>query len=201
MPSESIPEPQCPDPNSKTSQEPTNPITPAVQSDPQSHSGLLVHAAPVASPGWSIWLVVAYLATVLTLLLFAVWGTFTGRLVGSALEELVKCCLFGGIGGCLYCLRAVYLNACVRQGWAIQWVPWYLIRPIVSCISGGAAFIFLKAGLLVLESVSDTQSSGFGFLALAFVAGLNVDKFIGKLEDIAQSIWGIEKSRASRGVN
>jgi hypothetical protein len=35
---------------------------------------------------------------------------------------------------------------------------------------------------------------------LAFIAGLNVDKFIEKLEDIAQISWGIKKSRvASNG--
>jgi len=37
-----------------------------------------------------------------------------------------------------------------------------------------------------------------GFLALAFIAGLNVDKFITKIEDIAQATWGIEKSRTAR---
>ena len=36
-----------------------------------------------------------------------------------------------------------------------------------------------------------------GFYALAFVAGMNVDKFVAKIEDIAQATWGIEKSRAN----
>jgi len=146
-----------------------------------------------------MWLIVAYLISVLALLLYAVWGVFDGHLTVGPLGEVFKCCLFGGLGGCLYCLRAVYLNACVRRSWTAHWAPWYLIRPVVSCISGGAAFVFLKAGLLVLESVAGAESTGLGFLALAFIAGLNVDKFIGKLEDVAQSIWGIEKSRAAKG--
>jgi hypothetical protein len=151
------------------------------------------------APGWSMWLVVGYLIAILMALFVAVWSVFGGYLYAGELNDLLKCCLFGGIGGCLYCLRAVYLNACVRNEWASHWIPWYFIRPVVSCISGGAAFVFLKAGLLVLESAPGDQSSGLGFLALAFIAGLNVDKFIGKLEDIAQSVWGIEKSRASKG--
>lgn len=72
-----------------------------------------------------------------------------------------------------------------------------MLRPIASIISGGASFLFLKAGLLILESKEASTSSDTGFLALAFVAGLNVDKFLGKLESIAQAVWGIDKSRAS----
>jgi hypothetical protein len=37
-----------------------------------------------------------------------------------------------------------------------------------------------------------------GFYVLAFIAGLNVDKFLSKIEEIAQTTWGIEKSRAAR---
>jgi hypothetical protein len=60
------------------------------------------------------------------------------------------------------------------------------------------SWLFLKAGLIVLESSQNPNSSNLGLYALAFIAGLNVDRFLGKLEEIAQSIWGIEKSRASK---
>lgn len=106
--------------------------------------------------------------------------------------------LAGGIGGGIYCLRAVYLNACVRKDWQVTWAPWYVIRPFVSVLCGGVSYAFLKAGLLVLESGTRSDSSELGFYALAFIAGLNVDKFIGKIEDVAQAVWGIEKSRASK---
>jgi hypothetical protein len=58
--------------------------------------------------------------------------------------------------------------------------------------------VFLRAGLVVLESGAKQDATEVGFYALAFIAGLNVDKFISKLEDIAQSVWGIEKSRESK---
>jgi len=58
--------------------------------------------------------------------------------------------------------------------------------------------MFLKAGLLILESGQKENASEIGFYALAFIAGLNVDKFLAKIEDVAQAVWGIEKSR-SRG--
>lgn len=110
-----------------------------------------------------------------------------------------RCMLAGGFGGCVYCLRGVYLNACVYKRWGNEWQPWYYIRPFVSLICGGVSYVFLKAGLLLLESSSQrSDATQLGFLALAFIAGLNVDKFIAKVEDIAQATWGIEKSRVAK---
>ena len=103
----------------------------------------------------------------------------------------------GGVGGVIYCLRGVYLNYSVKKNWDSTWEPWYYIRPIVSLLCGVISYIFLKAGLLVLESNQNSDSSDLGFLALAFIAGLNVDNFVKKIESIAQSTWGIKKSRAS----
>lgn len=111
----------------------------------------------------------------------------------------LACAALGAIGGCVYCLRAVYLNACVYKRWDSSWWPWYVVRPLVSTLCGGISFIFISAGLLVLEASTSTESTDLGFYALAFIAGLNVDKFVTKLEDIAQAVWGIEKSRAGQG--
>lgn len=115
-----------------------------------------------------------------------------------SLKLIFSCGLVGGIGGVTYCLRGVYLNACVKKQWDNIWKPWYYIRPIVSHLCGAVSFLFLKAGLLLLESQPTGQSTDLGFLALAFIAGLNVDKFITKVEDIAQATWGIEKSRTAK---
>jgi MFS family permease len=113
----------------------------------------------------------------------------------TSLQIYISCALIGGVGGITYCLRAVYLNACVRKEWDKEWYPWYYIRPIVSLICGAVSSIFLKAGLLVLDATQSPDSNLLGFYALAFIAGFNVDKFVAKLEDIAHATWGIEKSR------
>ena len=60
------------------------------------------------------------------------------------------------------------------------------------------SYLFLKAGLLILESHQQNGATEIGFYALSFIAGLNVDKFIAKIEDVAQAVWGIEKSRAAK---
>jgi hypothetical protein len=109
--------------------------------------------------------------------------------------------LFGGLGGVLYCLRGVYLNACVRKQWDEGWMPWYFIRPFASVICGGISCLVLKAGLLLLEANPHPQSTELGFYAFAVVAGLNVDKFVSKVEDIAQATWGIEKSKTAKSAD
>lgn len=116
----------------------------------------------------------------------------------TSIGLVLQCALIGGIGGVVYCLRGVYLNACVRKSWDDLWQPWYYIRPIVSHFCGAISFLFLRAGLLLLEAKPAMHTTDLGFLALAFISGLNVDRFLAKIEDIAQASWGIEKSRASK---
>ena len=119
-------------------------------------------------------------------------------------DELVKfhlifnCILIGGVGGILYGLRSVYINNSVKKNWDKSWEIWYYLRPIVSLITGGISFLVIKAGLLVLEANLKSDSSHFGIFVLALIAGLNVDRFISKIEDLAQATWGIEKSRSSK---
>jgi hypothetical protein len=146
-----------------------------------------------------------FLLIIVYLLLLSVGGglAIAGLALGFTPErfELARipltCCFTALIGGCLYCIRAVYLNRCVRKSWDTDWHCWYFLRPIASFICGGASFLFLKAGLLVLESNTKESATEIGFYALAFVAGLNVDKFVAKIEGVAHAVWGIEKSRSA----
>lgn len=112
-------------------------------------------------------------------------------------HSLIYSIIAGGIGGVLYCLRGVYLNYCVRKSWDKTWHVWYVVRPVVSLITGGVSYIFLFAGLLILESSTKPNASHLAFYAFAFIAGMNVDKFIAKIEDFAHKTWGIEKSRSA----
>jgi hypothetical protein len=144
--------------------------------------------------------IIAFLLIFLTVLIGAVvWLISGGHPTWVEDARLpISCALAGGFGGVVYTLRAVYLNACVHKRWDSDWEPWYYIRPFVSLVCGGVSWVFLKAGLLILEADTTAGASELGFYALAFIAGLNVDKFISKIEDVAQAAWGIEKSRAGR---
>ncbi len=146
-----------------------------------------------------MYIVICYLIIILMILLGAAMS-FAQGLLPEWLQRyslLYMCALAGGFGGITYCLRGVYLNACVFKRWDDVWRPWYFIRPIVSVLCGAVSYVFLQAGLLVLEVSQKSDSTHLGFVALAFIAGLNVDKFIAKIEDIAQATWGIEKSRTA----
>jgi hypothetical protein len=74
---------------------------------------------------------------------------------------------------------------------------WYGLRPLVSCLVGAIVYVFLKAGLLVLEAGSPDQASPCGFFSLSFFAGPNVDQFLVKLENVARASWGVKPSCTS----
>jgi len=71
---------------------------------------------------------------------------FLARLIGATIalfsevlpdwvmnyKLVFTCCLCGGFGGILYCLRGVYLNYSVKKSFTSKWYPWYIIRPFVS---------------------------------------------------------------------
>ena len=148
-------------------------------------------------------LIVFYLLLFLSVVIFCLLLSLSSNAPELIIKSglLFRCVLVGGIGGVIYCLRAVYLNACVRKKWDKEWQPWYYIRPFVSLISGGVSWLFLKAGLLVLDASNASESSSLGFLALSFIAGYNVDKFMSKLEQLSEAAWGIEKSRSANIEN
>lgn len=147
--------------------------------------------------------VVVYLLT----FLISVTGLLVADLAFGWLAEIpslrlaARCGAAGCVGGILYCLRGVYLNAAVRDTWDPVWKPWYYLRPITSLISGAVSLLFLKAGLFLLEADTPPDAADFGYYALAFVAGLNVDRFVDKIEDLAQATWGIKKSRTADREN
>lgn len=147
-----------------------------------------------------MYLIAFYLLVLLALSIYLLLTVVTGNylIIGpEQLQSATACCALACVGGCLYCIRAVYLNKCVYDRWSKDWYIWYFLRPIASFVCGGVSFLFLQAGLLVLDANTSKESSHLGFYALAFISGLNVDKFLAKIEDVAKAVFGIEKTRAA----
>ncbi|GGI76429.1 hypothetical protein GCM10007978_12510 [Shewanella hanedai] len=113
-------------------------------------------------------------------------------------QLLVECVLFGLLGGTTYCLRAVYLNRCVRNQWVPRWVMWYLLRPVVSMIMGGITYFIINIGLITLGS-SGIGNTNYVFFVLAFFAGLNVDGFLKRFESQISKSTGVKVSNQSLG--
>jgi uncharacterized membrane protein len=156
-----------------------------------------------AEPSAKEWMIIAILIYLMGLLIFATYSIGAMALGWlpapyAPLRVPLMCGAIAYVGGALYCFRAIYLNKCVYKRWDPDWHVWYFIRPISSTIAGAVSYLFLKAGLLVLESSSNAGASEIGFFALAFIAGFNVDKFVAKIEEVAKAVWGIDKSRSSQ---
>ncbi len=140
---------------------------------------------------------ITYLLFLLSLHGWMIYAMLRGNLLPDWLgqhRQVFLCGIIAGVAGVIYCLRGVYISKCVRQVWNDLWLPWYFIRPIVSPICGFVSYYFLKAGLLVLDAGQSQEHQYFGFYAIAFVAGYNVDKFLSKIEQLSEAAWGIEKS-------
>lgn len=163
-----------------------------------SDSGSQAHAP--ANSVWMIFVIIIYLMGLLVFATYSIGAMGLGWLPApyAPLRVPLMCGAIAYVGGALYCFRAIYLNKCVYKSWDPDWHVWYFIRPITSTIAGAVSYLFLKAGLLVLESSSNAGASEIGFFALAFVAGFNVDKFVAKIEEVAKAVWGIEKSRSAQ---
>ncbi|MBN2181753.1 MAG: hypothetical protein JW715_07545 [Sedimentisphaerales bacterium] len=144
-------------------------------------------------------IIIYFIAWIIASMFLMVWQHFV-ELPAWYLGNLLwaQCTIMGIIGGLMYCLRAVFRHKCVKDDWDIKWEVWYYLRPVTSAISGLVSFIFMKAGLLVLDATINPDHISYGYLAIAFIAGYNVDNFMKKLEEVALSIWGIKKSRASQ---
>lgn len=147
----------------------------------------------------SKWIVSALLLIELGLIATALLylGFCPTKFLSVELKNIMFSILFGGLGGVSYCLRGVYLNACVYKKWNIDWLPWYLIRPFLSLVLGGISYLLIKSCLLLLNA-NQGDINQLGIWLLAFLAGLNVNKTLARIESIGESTWGIEQSRQSK---
>lgn len=98
-------------------------------------------------------LIIIYLLALLVFATYSIGAMALGWLSEPyrPLRVPLMCGAIAYVGGALYCFRAIYLNKCVHKRWDPDWHVWYFIRPITSTIAGAVSYLFLKAGLLVLE--------------------------------------------------
>lgn len=141
--------------------------------------------------------VVAGYQIVVLVAIGALWCFRRTELLASvASTTSYHCALWGAVGGTTYCLRAVYRHRCVDRSWDSGWALWYFVRPIVSFVAGLVAYVFLAAGLLVLNTRIDDTVVPYGYFAVSLIAGYNVDGFMSRMERLA-GLWGIKKSRVA----
>jgi len=142
-------------------------------------------------------LIIVYLILLLiAVVLFGASVYYDNINLGPTNAKLAVCCtLVGVLGGVTHCLRAFYLHRCVLKDWQADWVPWYFIRPVVSGVMGFISMLFIKAGLLAFSSTTEVQTENRTvlYLAVAFLAGYNVQNFLKKLEEVSESLLGVKR--------
>lgn len=151
--------------------------------------------------------IILYLVSLLVVVIIIynqiIQGTIPSWIKNNNLLSL--CVLTGCIGGLLYAFRAIYTHRCKLDDWENRYIVWYYIRPIISMITGGVSWLLLKAGIILLNADNGQNESAmvlnqidYGYLAFALFAGYNVEHFLEKVEDIMQSVWGINKSDTNK---
>lgn len=136
-------------------------------------------------------LVITYLITVLLVQLAGLGCLLSEKtLLPESYNLWISCALIGGVGGTMYCMRGVYINYCVNKTWDKIWVPWYLLRPIVSFVAGGISYVFVMAGLLLIVPKTGEALNQWGLYAFAFWAGYKVDAFMKKAEGACDLVQG-----------
>jgi len=59
---------------------------------------------------------------------------------------------------------------------------------------GTIAYVFIRAGLFIFGAGGELRDwSVYGYLAIGFIAGYNVQRFLEQLEAISEATFGIKK--------
>lgn len=137
--------------------------------------------------------IIPYLLTVLLIIVFIGLFIFNKEinLDLTFFEIAGYCSLFGIIGGIIQCFRGYYLHMALFKDWDDDWNVWYYLRPVVSGILGFISLVFIKAGLFIFSA--EAGNNLMAYLAIAFIAGYNVQNFLTKLEEVSKTTLGISK--------
>ncbi len=86
-------------------------------------------------------------------------------------RPIIFCSLLGGIGGVVYCFRCDLRQLMHRHRLGPKMDSMVFPRDQLLAFYGAISYLFLKAGLLILESKQTADSSELGFYALALLPG------------------------------
>lgn len=122
-----------------------------------------------------VWLVLFLLGLVFAAPLA---GAFTraGSITGETANDLFpfwNTLMWGGIGGIIGALYALWWHVSDQQDFDRQYVMWYLVQPIMGVVLGGIVYLLLAAGFLVLQITPSDPNAGARLLPylLAVLAG------------------------------
>jgi len=133
------------------------------------------HLAPRVFVYEVVWLVLFLLGLVFAAPLAGVF-TRAGDITGATASDLFpfwNTLMWGGIGGIIGALYALWWHVSDQQDFDRQYVMWYLVQPIMGVVLGGIVFLLLTGGFLILQIKPSDPNAGARLLPylVAVLAG------------------------------
>lgn len=114
------------------------------------------------------------------------------RLENHLLTQRILCCALGGItGSWIYCVKW-YIRAVTNRIWHYDMVVWRLISPFLGIFLAISVYVVLQTGLMGVTFTQQNAATDPKLYAYAigFIVGLFSDDVMGKLTEVAKTLFG-----------
>jgi hypothetical protein len=115
--------------------------------------------------------------------LFARMGNITGA-TGADVFPFWNTLMWGGIGGIIGALYALWWHVSDQQDFERQYLMWYLVQPIMGLVLGGIVFLLLTGGFLLLQVQPSDSNAGARLIPylVAVLAGFRQNFIYGQFD-------------------
>ena len=92
--------------------------------------------------------------------------------------------MWGGIGGIIGALYALWWHISDQQDFERQYLMWYLVQPIMGTVLGGIVFLLLTGGFLLLQVKPSDANAGARLIPylVAVLAGFRQNFIYGQFD-------------------
>jgi hypothetical protein len=134
---------------------------------------------------------VLWLALFLLGLVFAAplteFFTRSGTMTGATANDMFpfwNTLMWGGIGGIIGALYALWWHISDQQDFERQYLMWYLVQPIMGTVLGGIVFLLLSGGFLLLQVKPSDANAGARLVPylVAVLAGFRQNFIYGQFD-------------------
>jgi len=118
----------------------------------------------------------------------------------DTLPSFISCISGAGVGAVLIGLFYLQSYAAERGVFSRRYFASYLLAPLAIPLIGAAAFALILGGLVVFASGgTNSQANPLAFFIIGVVAGMGRENLMYRLEDVANSTFGLKKRKVSQG--
>jgi hypothetical protein len=133
-----------------------------------------------------LWLAVLLLGLVFAAPLSELF-TRSGAMSGATANDMFpfwNTLMWGGIGGIIGALYALWWHVSDQQDFERQYMMWYLVQPIMGTVLGGIVFLLLSGGFLLLQVKPTDTNAGARLIPylVAVLAGFRQNFIYGQFD-------------------